>query len=405
MFAVQKLLCMTLTTNAPELTEAQKYAVLSQRLALNINTTQYLTSDPVHLMQSLHEQVANHMRVCAGVGNGIETLYAVASSEPILSEAASFVMRTTPFSMPSALAHVLSGFSISQGDRGELLVAALFTCARDLAVHSKSLPPIGQLCHYFSVEQLFSSLFSESQFSSIKKYMPSLYHSETTRVPFGEAFRDSFMHFNHFIKPQEQRLLSRGYLLLYLARGAATLVANCQPGFDAVYPFLHGGKDLSRKRVGFIMVQVKHDSNTSRSTHGVFPSMDPLKCGLIGTSDLEDGHFPIPIIRLLFLLSKGAPSVTCNRYDLPSGGATNLGDDGRPLFTSYDIVCSGLSESVFKPVTDSPDIWAALMNKSQWASLYQGSVPDIVRALLPGCGSNEGHWKPWVEGLTNIINY
>ena len=56
------------------LNKAQRYAVLSQRLALDINTIQYLTSDgPLQLMQVLHDQVANHMRVVVAVGTGIET--------------------------------------------------------------------------------------------------------------------------------------------------------------------------------------------------------------------------------------------------------------------------------------------------------------------------------------------
>ena len=44
------------------------------------------------------------------------------------------------------------------------------------------------------------------------------------------------MHFNYLIKPQEQKLLARLYLLHFMARGAATLGAYRQPGFDAVYP-------------------------------------------------------------------------------------------------------------------------------------------------------------------------
>ncbi|KAF8256533.1 hypothetical protein EI94DRAFT_1822281 [Lactarius quietus] len=146
--------------------------------------------------------------------------------------------------MPKALSHILSGFCISQGNCGELLVAALFTSARDLEVHFKSLPPIDQLCHSFMVKELFSQLFSPPHFESILDFMPSLCHLETTQVLFGEAFAKATMHFNHFIKPQEQVLLTHAYLLLYLTCSTAALGANCQPGFDAVYPFLFGGKDL-----------------------------------------------------------------------------------------------------------------------------------------------------------------
>jgi hypothetical protein len=351
-------------------------------------------------MQALHEQVANHMRVCVAVGDGVETLHAVASSEPILSEAASYIMRTTPdFSMATALKTVLSGFCINQGDRGELLVAALFTCARDLVVQAKGTPHGDCLCHSFSVNDLFSHLFSN--FEEISDKQPSICHSDVS-LPFREAFSNTYMHYNHFVKPQDQSALSRGYLLLYLARGAAALGANCQPGFDAVYPFLYGDTDLVRKRVGFIIVQVKNDPNTNRSMKDVFPNMDPFGCGLLSDDDKEDGKFPIPIIRLLFLLNKkGNPTISHNKYDPPSLGTAS---DGVPLFTSYDFICSGVGSELFQPMRREPDSWVALVNKSQWASLYRGSVPDVVRAQLPGCGSNDGHWTPWVEGLSDIIN-
>jgi hypothetical protein len=307
--------------------------------------------------------------------------------------------------MANALTRVLSGFCINQGDRGELLVSALFTCARDLVVQSKSPLHRDQLCHSFTVKDLFSRLFSDSAFDSVSAAMPSLCHSKAAQ-PFGEVFDKAYMHFNHFIKPQEQKLLSRGYLLLYLARGAAALGANCQPGFDAVYPFIYGSTELVRNRVGFIIVQVKNDSNPHRPMLDVFPNMDPFACGLLRDSDLEDGRFPIPIIRLLFLLARGTPEVRRKEYTLPSLGvgttSSSLATNGLPSFTSYDFVCQGISPEIFRPVNHLPDVWEALINKSQWASLYSMSVPEVVRAQLPGCGSDEGHWTPWVENLSDF---
>ena len=408
-FAAQKLLC-TVPTLGTKLTNAQIYAVLSQRLALDINSTQYpgAIQSPLEMMQTLHEQVANHMRVCVAVGNGIETLYAVASSEPILSEAASYVMRETKFSMTNALKLVLSGFCINQGDRGELPVAALFTCARDLLVNSK--PPIPariQLCHSFSVNDLFSHLFTDTSFKIISAAKPSLCHSNAVELPFGETFKDTHMHFNHFIKPQERAVITRGNLLLYLARGAAALGASCQQGFDAIYPFIYGGPELFRMRVGFILVQVKNDSNVYRALLNAFLNMDPFMCQLFRQSDLEeDGSFSIPIIRLLFVLTKKPEEVKQQTYKSPSSGASegNGLKKGRSLFTSYDFIISGICPNVLCPVAvdKSPESWAALLNKSEWGSLYEKDDKDIVRAQLPGCGTHDAHWTSWVEGLSDF---
>jgi hypothetical protein len=406
-FAVQKLLCASNVTKDTKLNNSQIYATLSQRLALDVNSTQYpgAPQGPLEIMHTLHEQVANHMRVCVAVGNGIETLYAVASSEPILSEAASYVMRLTNLSMANALKLVLSGFGISQGDRGELLVAALFTCARDLLFKTLPITPMVQLCPSFSVVNLFSTLFQESAFNTISKSMPSLCRPKAAELPFEQAFKNTSMHFNHFIKPQDRAVISRGYLLLYMARGAAAWGANCQPGFDAIYPFICGD-NLVRKQVGFIIVQVKNDSNVYRSKLHVFPGMDPFTCGLLEDSDLEDdGTFPIPIIRLLFLLAK-SPGIKQQIYLSPSHGASKgLAKDGSSRFTSYDFEISGISPEVFHPVAkdQSPMAWNALINQSEWSSLYHGDDEDVVRAQLPGGASAQAHWTSWVEGLEGIV--
>ena len=248
---------------------------------------------PLELMHILHKQVANHMHVCVVVESGIETLYAIASSKPILSEVASYLIQTMPlFSMAKARMHVLSGFCINQGDRGELLVAALFTCARDEVVQQKSFHADDQICHSFSVVEFFKKLFTGSG-STLTSAMwgnalPSLYHSEHDQLPFREAFKTAYMHFNHFIKPQEQRVLNHRYLLLYLARSTAALGANCQPGFDAIYPFIYGDTKLVCNQIGFIIVQVKNDLNPHQPILDVFPGMDPFVCHLISDTDLED---------------------------------------------------------------------------------------------------------------------
>lgn len=185
---------------------------------------------------------------------------------------------------------------------------------------------------------------------------------------------------------------ARRYLSRYMARGAAALGANCQPGFDAVYPYLYDDIVLNPKKVGFIIVQVKNDSNAHRHVD-IFPNMDPFKCGLLSEEDLEDGIFPIPIIRLLFSLSaKGTPTV--QMHETPTVG------EGRPTFTSYDYVCSGVSEHILQPVGESPDVWTSLVNRSDpWDSFYSVPTPDVLRSQLPGCGTDEGHWKNWAESF------
>ncbi|KAI9449302.1 hypothetical protein BJY52DRAFT_1227846 [Lactarius psammicola] len=371
-FAVQKLLCGNLGNES--LTNPQTYAVLSQRLALDINTPHYLydLESPFDAMRTMHEQIANHMRVCVVVGKGIESLRGIASSEPILLEAASFIMSSDHFRLGSC------PYVGSEGVQHQ---------------------PRERFCQYFSVTRLFSHLFSTSTFASMSGHFPSLCHTESQLQPFGEAFKKATMHFNHVLKPQAQRLLARRFLLYFMARGAAALGANCQPGFDAVYPYLYDSLDLEVKNVGFIIVQVKNDSNASRSDDAsIFRKMDPFKCGLLGDSDMVDGRFPIPIIRLLFSLS-GPGGVTQMTYNNPSEGTARL-DDGHPLFTSYDYVCSGVSPKYLKPVEKSPDTWTALVNKpDQWSSFYNVPAQNVLRSQIPGCGDHEAHFSSWLGAV------
>ncbi|KAH9176091.1 hypothetical protein EDB89DRAFT_1882102 [Lactarius sanguifluus] len=399
-FAIQKLLCRV-PMPGETLSEAQKCAVLSQRLALDINSTLYVTA-PLDYQEAekLHNQISNHMRICEAIEIG--TIRGAAASEPLLSEAASCIMRGGyGFSLPDALIEVLGRFCINPSDRAELLVAAFFIRARDIAVLGKSLPP-GGLSFCFSVTDLLSSLFCESAYEVVSKAVPSLCHVETTQLTLGEVFDDAMMHFNHFIKLQEQKLLARPYLLAFMSRGAAALGANCQPGVDAVYPYLYGGTDLDVKKIGFIMVQVKkNDSSSEEAQAEIFRKMDPFDCGLVTGPDF---YFPIPIIRIVFALNGKENKdlgVTRKTYTSPSDGALSTDRGGRPRFTSYDFWCSGIYPNIFQAVEEAPERWRALLDDvDPWRKFYNGArFPDVLRSQFPACGSSEAHFNSWYADI------
>ncbi|KAH9172798.1 hypothetical protein EDB89DRAFT_1850878 [Lactarius sanguifluus] len=388
-FAIQKLLCR-LPTPGETLSKAQKCAILSQRLALDINSTSHVTA-PLDYQEAekLQNQISNHMRICEAIGEEMGTIRGAAASESLLSEAASCIMRGGySFSLPDALIEVLSGFCINPDDRAELLVAAFFTRARDIAVLGKTLPP-GGLSFCFSVTDLLSSLFCESAYEVVSKAVPSLCHEETTQPTLGEVFDDAMMHFNHFIKPQEQRLFARPYLLAFMSRGAAALRANCQPGVDAVYPYLYGGTDLDVKKIGFIMVQVKKNESSSEEAQAkIFWKMDPFDCGLVTGPDF---YFPIPIIRIVFALS--------GKENKDSGVTRKTG--GRPRFTSYDFWCSGIYPNIFQAVEEAPERWRALSDDvDPWRTFYNGArFPEVLRSQFPACGSSEAHFSSWYADI------
>ena len=121
-FAVTKLLNADYTTK--NISNTQALACLSQQLPIELNSTNYLSQEKER------EQVEGHMRVCLKIDAAFETMTTTSSSEPILSEAAYFIMQSGSLNAPKALKSVMEGFSISKGDRGELLALLLFSCTR-----------------------------------------------------------------------------------------------------------------------------------------------------------------------------------------------------------------------------------------------------------------------------------
>ncbi|KAI0253034.1 hypothetical protein BJV78DRAFT_235120 [Lactifluus subvellereus] len=358
-----------------------RYAVLSQRLALDTNTTAYILPTLSDAEVTLG-QITNHLRVCVEIGEGMESIRSIAASEPILSEAASYVMRRRGFDLADALSDVLTGFSIHSGDCGELLVAAFFTWARDAVMVERSPRP-PEFCRHFSVEELFSCLFSEEIVQSMFNHRPSISSSKAKQRTFREVARSANMHFNHFIQSQEQKFISCRYLIAFIARGAAVLSANCQPDFDAVFPYLYGSTDLDDKNVGFIIVQVKTDCKFSRPNAKLFRKIDPFEWGLLDKSDLDksSGRFPIPIVRIVFALRGKQTTVTPMSYSSSSKGASSSSFDkhGEPRFTSYDYWCSGIGPGLLQPAEGAHEKWKGVLD-----------LPDQ-------CSHNEFHLNRWLS--------
>ncbi|KAH9175272.1 hypothetical protein EDB89DRAFT_349519 [Lactarius sanguifluus] len=105
-FAVIKLL-RDARSGDLSLSTDQQCAVLSQRLALDIDSSAYITSGSTRnyvMADKVQLQIANYMRVCIGIPRDLVAVRGVAASEPILSEAASRIMRgdtiTLTYPMP-----------------------------------------------------------------------------------------------------------------------------------------------------------------------------------------------------------------------------------------------------------------------------------------------------------------
>ena len=187
-FAVAKLL--NADYNTKKLSNNQALACLSQRLPIEFNSTNYLSQEKER------EQVEGYMRVCLKIDAAFESMTTTSSSEPILSEAAYFVMQTGSLNAPKALKSVMEGFSISKGDHGEFLVLLLLILVRDAAVgppDELGRPIKGK--RWFGLAdflygQLFQKQDSSSQFVDAKSNRAHASEGFSKRSPSFQPFRE-----------------------------------------------------------------------------------------------------------------------------------------------------------------------------------------------------------------------
>ncbi|KAH8998947.1 hypothetical protein EDB86DRAFT_3075991 [Lactarius hatsudake] len=324
------------------------------------------------------------------IAKNLQKTFGVAASEPILSEAASCIMRGNyGFNLPDALLNVLDLYAISHGDRGELLRIPLEELFPEV---------LTQICPIFSVKDLFSQLFQESHFTMMLDSLPSIRRADFSSQKFGDVFGRTKMHFNHMIKPLEQEVLTRSCLLAMMARGAAAFGANGQFGFDMVYPFLYGASDLDVKKVGFIIIQDKNHVNPMAPNPKSFRKMDPFLCDLLSN---EDTDFTVPIIRIVFALGGGESSFTRQTYRSLDDGAVTFDGHGQPQFTSYDFWCSGIGPNLLRPVDEDHALkkWETLLGKTdKWDHAFSTSKAlDVRRSQYPAGGSNDDHYCSWLD--------
>ncbi|KAI0267789.1 hypothetical protein BC834DRAFT_58548 [Gloeopeniophorella convolvens] len=399
-FAQNKLICGGVLRSKDDLTEAQMFALVSQRLPLDINSARYMTYWPAEIEEKAHKQVESHMRICLEVSQGHEYMLSFSASEPLLSEAASVLMRADDleFDLP-LLQTVLSGYCISQGDRGELVVAAFFTWARDKVAATKhgSAPLRGGCSPIFSVRELLSKLFV----SSMDHHEPPVARQEDVTKTYKDMFGSdgqTFMHFNHFIKALENDVVQQQYLLYYLSRGAGAFGARCQPGVDLVIPYLYKSGELETKNLGYILVQVKLYSNKTSPSAELFRNMDPFHIKLFDSKDPDAGA--VPIIRIVFSLGGDEASFQQMSYAEPQEAAhSKYFVNGHPRFTSFDYWCSGISGETLGPAAESSAQWVALARTACDRAIFSetASAESMQRKTYP-CGSTVlTHWREWVH--------
>lgn len=352
-----------------EFSDDQKLACLSQRFPIEFNSTNYIEQSKERT------QVEGHMRVCLKIDGAFQTMTTASSSEPILSEAAYFLMtRDQSFNAAKALKSVMEGFAIAKGDRGEYLVLLLLTLARDATVGPPTIygRPKRTNCFFSLAKFLRGQLFNESE------------ESAEALNKLANDFPEAKLHFSHFVKVHEYKAIDLTSLLLLKGRGAGVLCANNQKGVDIINVFLKDGTKLDRGNAGLILIQVKNDSAYSnKPQQRLFDTMDPYDLEI-----LEKNDSAVPIIKIVFALAAKKPSLRVVRKNASSSYSA----------VTYEIWCAGLSPQVLRPVKEK-GVWESLLQASYgWKALYE-TPSDTAKALrqsaTPGAAREDGHYSRW----------
>ncbi|THH08631.1 hypothetical protein EW146_g8931 [Bondarzewia mesenterica] len=453
-FAAQKLLNVA-PDKVTALAEEQKMACLSHRLPIEMMSSTYTG------MEQQKKQVEAHLRVALKIEDGFRTIQTVCPSEPILAEGAWTVMHRSDFDAPSAMQSILSGFSVNQGDRGELVALLLLILARDAAVAPKDEQSRSNAeRRVFSVITFLECLFQlggrgrmpprrSSRHQTIHRNdifeaRPSLYKTEEeANRSLKDAFADAKMHFNHFIKVHDRKLLCPKYLLFFASRGIGVLCGNSQGGIDAFLPFTYRGSQLTLENMGVILWQFKNDGRyTSGVKEWVFDAMNPYELGLFH----EEADAVVPVIRVVFALAGKIPCLKVRPRPPPlvpsptftAEGSKTKRNSSRPgksrswsptkararamskgkgkakegdveeepqepkKFTAYDIWCSGLTSDTYAPITErSEKIWASILRTSQeWKKIYKSpshKYTQLRQSQNPGAAAQAGFFSSWVR--------
>ncbi len=313
-----------------------------------------------------------HMRVCLKIDAAFETMTTTSSSEPILSEAAYFVMQRGSLNAPKALKSVMEGFSISKGDRGEFLALLLLILARDATVGSPDElgRPIKGKRWFGLADFLHGQLFQKQDSSS------QLVDAKSSRAlrMLPKDFPNAQLHFTHFVKVHEYRAIDLDSLLLLQGRGAAVLCANNQMAIDSINVFLKNNTKLVRDNAGLTFSQVKNALKYSMKPQpDVFAAMDPYNLGV-----LEEGDAAVPLIKIVFALAAKTPSLNVVRRAPTKEYAAVV----------YEIWCAGLSPDILGPVIP------------QWKEQYKTTsqvTASVRQSATPGAAREPGHYSRWAK--------
>jgi hypothetical protein len=416
--------------------ESAQFATIATRIPLEFNVTNQKRA------QNEQIQVEKHLRVCLSVRPGFTGAVTVSASEPLLAEAARRVMIKEDYNAPQALLDALRTSGMDKGDRGELIAMLLLILGYDKA--RAKLETLNAPRPAIPLLDFLEGLLNGNTMDDVRNALPT--HARDDHIStLGEAFKDSKVYFNHFIKVHDCEVINQRFLAGYMMRGAAFVCATNQEGVDIGVPFTNKTEELEQENMGVILIQVRNTESFGTTPHRpLFDNMDPIH---IGVFDSEQ-EATVPVIRMIFALGARQGCVTplalsvrrssqkrkaegtdedVNTETLdeeaidesanergPTGKHsssipiyTSSADLQRSDYTAYDLWCGRACEQTFAPIKRADEVlYNDLLLLSERIHdafhLSMDTTPvhvktvDIRRTMYPCAIAKPPHWR-WTK--------
>lgn len=321
----------------------------SETAHIAVMSVRYLFDYEPHVFLSAKQAivlVARHMSVVYGVPVHRLFMFSGYSSEPILSEAAAWLMRAwtwdwsstsstgpipTGWSPLGKLSELISNSMLDYGGRGELVARYLFITAYDHAMVALHSTTRGWL---FSagcpVKQFIESLFASPTAEEVLDSRPDNIAGHDVKT-FGEVFARAYVRFTHFVRLQDGCGLTTRGLAGAFIRGMAYVAKVGQMLVDIIIPvLLDRSQPPTPDNMSCILVQVKRRIRAGTPAMydftaeqlGVFEDSDPKpEDGAVVDAEAAD-ILPRPYIALLLELGVKSKETHEGASDAPPAPVT-----------------------------------------------------------------------------------
>ncbi|QRV85662.1 hypothetical protein RhiJN_13680 [Ceratobasidium sp. AG-Ba] len=346
-----------------DLPKDAELAVLMFRIGLSFDKTRKCAPEREgHLVKA-------HMITAYSIPNHREFMYAGASSEPILAEAAAQLMdkNDTWSTLANTLFKLCNSGMILKGERGELLARLLLTKAHDWAVISKSTVarPPREFTRPVLLADFLEALVGEANKNAIMMAKPNNVRDGPTLADSGLG--QAMLNFTHWAKAEDNCSVMDDAAWVALTRSMAWQCCDGQPDVDLVTPLMlpMKGAKLGPYTVSAIFWQIKNRATPTRV------DIDAERLGFFShcpRNQLLSEHISSEVVNsrpyLTIVLNLGVSSTSLRTYSddpkpavlvSPSKRISGRDSSSKTTHPRYAISISGCSHHTFPNLIPESD--------------------------------------------------